>query len=231
MSDRHRLCWFRAIAVIAALAVPSVAASAPDHPNVVIFLADDLGWGDVGFHGGEQIDTPSLDRLAREGAELHRFYATPICSPTRAALMTGRDPMRLGVAYAVILPWHTIGPGARAADLPPQRARLRALLRAPPHRGRLLPSVLEPGRQGLPEEWEVHRRRGLRELPAGRRGGALDPGARPRAALLPVHAVHRAAHAPRRARRPEPSTPTWKTTASRPAAGRPTAPGASASSC
>jgi arylsulfatase A-like enzyme len=109
MSDRHRLCWLRFVAVIAALAVPSVAASAADRPNVVIFLADDLGWADVGFHGGQQIDTPSLDRLAREGAELHRFYATPICSPTRAALMTGRDPMRLGVAYAVILPWHSIG--------------------------------------------------------------------------------------------------------------------------
>jgi len=63
MSDRHRLCWLCAGAVIAALAVPSVAASAPDRPNVLIFLADDLGWGDVGFHGGQQIDTPSLDRL------------------------------------------------------------------------------------------------------------------------------------------------------------------------
>jgi arylsulfatase B len=78
-------------------------------PNVVVMVADDLGWADVGFHGGKQIDTPSLDRLAREGVELHRFYTTPICSPTRAALMTGRDPMRLGVAYAVIMPWNNIG--------------------------------------------------------------------------------------------------------------------------
>ena len=71
-------------------------------------VADDLGWSDVGFHGGE-IDTPSLDRLAAEGVELSRFYTTPICSPTRAALMTGRDPMRLGVAYGVIMPWMNIG--------------------------------------------------------------------------------------------------------------------------
>jgi arylsulfatase B len=78
-------------------------------PNVVIFLADDLGWADVGFHGEEVIETPSLDRLAAEGVQLDRFYATPICSPTRAALMTGRDPMRLGVAYGVIMPWHTNG--------------------------------------------------------------------------------------------------------------------------
>lgn len=77
-------------------------------PNVIVIVADDLGWNDVGFHGGD-IDTPSLDRLAAEGMELDRFYTTPICSPTRAALMTGRDPMRLGVAYGVILPWDTNG--------------------------------------------------------------------------------------------------------------------------
>lgn len=81
---------------------------AGERPNMIIMVADDLGWSDVGFHGGE-IDTPSLDRLAAEGVELSRFYTTPICSPTRAALMTGRDPMRLGVAYAVIMPWMNIG--------------------------------------------------------------------------------------------------------------------------
>ncbi len=84
-------------------------AAAGEHPNVVVFVADDLGWADVGFHGGTQIETPSLDRLAREGVQLDRFYTTPICSPTRAALMTGRDPMRLGVAYGVIMPWMTNG--------------------------------------------------------------------------------------------------------------------------
>ncbi len=86
-----------------ALAQPA-APGQPGRPNVVIFLSDDLGWGDVGFHGGP-IDTPALDRLAREGSEILRFYSTPICSPTRAALMTGRDPIRLGVVYATILPW------------------------------------------------------------------------------------------------------------------------------
>ena len=87
----------------------SSATAADARPNVVIFLADDLGWADVGFHGEEVIETPSLDRLAAEGVQLDRFYTTPICSPTRAALMTGRDPMRLGVAYGVIMPWHTNG--------------------------------------------------------------------------------------------------------------------------
>lgn len=85
-------------------------AVAESRPNVIVIVivADDLGWNDVGFHGGD-IDTPSLDRLAREGVELNRFYTTPICSPTRAALMTGRDPMRLGVAYGVIMSWDNNG--------------------------------------------------------------------------------------------------------------------------
>jgi arylsulfatase B len=91
------VCYLLAPALIAA-----------ERPNIIIMVADDLGWSDVGFHGGD-IDTPSLDRLAAEGVELSRFYTTPICSPTRAALMTARDPMRLGVAYGVIMPWMNIG--------------------------------------------------------------------------------------------------------------------------
>lgn len=86
----------------------SAPAAADSRPNIIVMLADDLGWSDVGFHGGD-IDTPSLDRLAAEGVELSRFYTTPICSPTRAALMTGRDPMRLGVVYGVIMPWMNHG--------------------------------------------------------------------------------------------------------------------------
>ncbi len=109
MRPRPLLRWLGSALALAALALPSVGASAPDRPNVVILLADDLGWADVGFHGGQQIATPSIDRLAREGTELRRFYTTPICSPTRAALMTARDPIRLGVAYAVILPWSNAG--------------------------------------------------------------------------------------------------------------------------
>jgi arylsulfatase A-like enzyme len=90
------------------LSTPFAWAEEASRPNIIVMLADDLGWTDVGFHGGD-IDTPSLDRLAAEGVELSRFYTTPICSPTRAALMTGRDPMRLGVSYGVIMPWMNIG--------------------------------------------------------------------------------------------------------------------------
>ena len=93
--------------VAAALSLSANAAN-ETRPNIIIMVADDLGWSDVGFHGGD-IDTPSLDRIAAEGVELSRFYTTPICSPTRAALMSGRDPIRLGVAYGVIMPWMNIG--------------------------------------------------------------------------------------------------------------------------
>jgi len=81
---------------LAILLAAQLALAAESPPNVVIIVADDLGWGDVGYHGSE-IATPRLDSLAAEGVVLDRFYAQPSCSPTRAALMTGRTPMRLGV--------------------------------------------------------------------------------------------------------------------------------------
>ena len=95
--------------VLGVLSSLALSAQASDRPNVVVIVADDLGWADVGFHGNPIIDTPSLDRIAAEGAQLNRFYTTPICSPTRAALMTGRDPIRLGVAYSTIMPWQNNG--------------------------------------------------------------------------------------------------------------------------
>ncbi|WOE75537.1 arylsulfatase B [Alterisphingorhabdus coralli] len=65
-------------------------------PNIVIIVADDLGWRDVGYNFSE-IRTPNIDRLAAAGLTLNRFYVHPSCSPTRAALMTGKSPMRLGI--------------------------------------------------------------------------------------------------------------------------------------
>lgn len=66
-------------------------------PNVILFLVDDQGWGDVGFNGNTTVSTPNLDSLAREGAVLEHFYVQPVCSPTRAELLTGRYHPRGGV--------------------------------------------------------------------------------------------------------------------------------------
>jgi N-acetylgalactosamine-6-sulfatase len=67
-------------------------------PNFVFVFADDLGWGDLGCYGNRQIKTPNLDRLARQGTLLTQFYVSgSVCSPSRAAIMTGRFPARLGI--------------------------------------------------------------------------------------------------------------------------------------
>lgn len=94
---------------LAILIAGSAHAQAPK-PNIIFILADDLGWKDVGFHGSD-ILTPNLDKLAAEGARLERHYAMPMCTPTRAALMTGRYPMRYGLQTGVI-------PGAGTYSLP-----------------------------------------------------------------------------------------------------------------
>jgi arylsulfatase A-like enzyme len=76
---------------------------AAQKPDVVFIMADDLGSFDVGWRAGE-IKTPNLDKLAMAGARLEQFYVQPVCSPTRAALMTGRYPMRYGLQVGVIRP-------------------------------------------------------------------------------------------------------------------------------
>lgn len=92
---------FIAVAAVAhSLAAPITAAERPD---IVFIVADDLGSFDVGWRGGE-IKTPNLDKLALAGARLEQFYVQPVCSPTRAALMTGRYPMRYGLQVGVIRP-------------------------------------------------------------------------------------------------------------------------------
>jgi arylsulfatase A-like enzyme len=88
-----------------ALASPLMAAdgtAALPKPNIVHIVADDLGWKDLGFQGATDIRTPHLDRLAGEGARLQQFYVQPMCTPTRAALMTGRYPFRYGLQTIVI---------------------------------------------------------------------------------------------------------------------------------
>lgn len=85
-------------------------AVAAERPSFVFLLADDLGYGDVGFHGGPA-PTPHLDRLAAEGVELTQHYVAPVCSPTRAALLSGRCWSRFGVTAPQAgraFPWDTV---------------------------------------------------------------------------------------------------------------------------
>jgi arylsulfatase A-like enzyme len=94
------------LALSLALAVGPLRAQ--ERPHIVYILADDLGWNDVGFHGSK-LRTPNLDRLALEGAVLNAFYAQPYSSQTRAALLTGRYPMRYGLQTLSILPSNRYG--------------------------------------------------------------------------------------------------------------------------
>ena len=87
------------IITILCAASPAHAAS---KPNVIHIVADDLGWKDVGFNGCKDIKTPNIDKLAAEGAKFTQFYVQPMCTPTRACLMTGRYPFRYGLQTAVI---------------------------------------------------------------------------------------------------------------------------------
>ena len=93
---------------IALITLSNITNAEERRPNVIIFLVDDLGWADISLRGAP-FKTPNIDSLFKDGVSLNRFYTTPICSPTRAALMTGRDPLKLGVAYSVIMPWMNNG--------------------------------------------------------------------------------------------------------------------------
>ncbi|MGC4017697.1 MAG: arylsulfatase [Luteolibacter sp.] len=98
---KHHLLFTALSAVLLAIGLAPVAPAA-EKPNIVHIVADDLGWNDVGFNGCKDIKTPNLDKLAAEGAKLSQFYVQPMCTPTRAALMTGRYPFRYGLQTAVI---------------------------------------------------------------------------------------------------------------------------------
>jgi arylsulfatase A-like enzyme len=75
--------------------------NAADKPNVILIMADDLGWGDTGYNGNPIIKTPHLDQMAKQGLQMNRFYsASAVCSPTRASCLTGRNPYRTGVFTA-----------------------------------------------------------------------------------------------------------------------------------
>ena len=90
--------WYIAISVFAAVLLPADEANfaaAARRPNIVLIMADDMGYTDIGCYGSE-IETPVLDGLAKNGIRFTQFYNTSRCCPTRAALLTGRHPVQLG---------------------------------------------------------------------------------------------------------------------------------------
>jgi arylsulfatase A len=89
------------------------AADVPARPNIVLLLADDLGWADLACYGNTYNQTPSLDRLAREGMRFTQFYAGPVCSPTRANIQSGQNQARFGITQHI--PGHK-RPFAKLAD-------------------------------------------------------------------------------------------------------------------
>ena len=94
---------------------------AAKRPNIVLILADDLGFSDLGSYGGE-IPTPNLDRLATQGVRFTQFYNAARCSPTRASLLTGRTPHAVGIG-------HLNGPGTYPGDLDRDTPTVAELLR------------------------------------------------------------------------------------------------------
>ena len=93
MSGIHRRSFLQA----AGGGLASLASAQGRRPNVLLILSDDQGYGDLSLHGNRDLATPNLDRLGAEGVEFTRFYVSPVCAPTRSALMTGRYNMRCNV--------------------------------------------------------------------------------------------------------------------------------------
>jgi arylsulfatase A-like enzyme len=116
--------------LLGAAAHQAVSAGENARPNIVFILADDWGWGDLGCHGNKLVNTPNLDRLAREGTEFYQFnVGSPVCSPSRVAFTTGCFPARFRVHEA-------IGPAAKNREvgqvdwLDPQAVTLPRLLKS-----------------------------------------------------------------------------------------------------
>ncbi|WP_068422326.1 arylsulfatase B [Planctomyces sp. SH-PL62] len=145
--------WARVVAATACLACTTAGAEEAPRPNVVVILADDLGWGDVGWHGSK-IKTPNLDELAASGARLENFYVQPLCSPTRAAFLTGRYPMRHGLQTGVVRPWAQYGLPLDERTLPQalKEAGYETAIAGKWHLGHFRPEYL-PTRRGFDHQY------------------------------------------------------------------------------
>ena len=123
MTVARRIGLLLSVVLLGAPTVPlraqvSAASGAP--PNIVLILTDDVGYGDIGSYGSRDIRTPNIDRLARGGVRLTDFYASPQCTPTRAALISGRYQQRVSLERALgsAGAWLSTGLPANGSTLP-----------------------------------------------------------------------------------------------------------------
>lgn len=113
---------FLPVLIACAVVRPMLAADAP-RPNIILMMADDLGYGDTGYQGHPLLHTPHLDEMAAAGLRFDRFYASsPVCSPTRGSCLTGRHPYRYGIV------------GANRGHLPARERNLAEILGAEGYR-------------------------------------------------------------------------------------------------
>lgn len=99
------------------LAAVASSATGAERPNFIVILTDDLGYGDVGCYGADDVATPHIDRMAKEGSKFTSFYVSAVCSPTRASLMTGCIPQRVGIG-GVLFPRNNMGLNPDEKTLP-----------------------------------------------------------------------------------------------------------------
>lgn len=125
----------RSLCLMAVVGSVSVASAADKPPNVILILMDDMGWRDVGFMGNKFVETPNIDRLAKQGLRFTQAYASaPNCAPTRACLMSGQYTPRHGV-YTVVdprqpvgSPWHKLIAAESKTDLPTETVTIAEAL-------------------------------------------------------------------------------------------------------
>ncbi|NWG45944.1 MAG: arylsulfatase [Alphaproteobacteria bacterium] len=114
---------FRLAALVLTAALAAGSTLAAERPNIVLILADDLGWNDISAHGSE-VRTPNIDALMSEGVRFDRMYAMPLCTPTRAGLVSGQWPIRLGLNRSVIWGGSDAGLPDGIDTLPERLARI-----------------------------------------------------------------------------------------------------------
>src|SRR4051812_19400619 len=125
--------WLPTLFFIALLLMATAVAESAIRPNVILIVIDDMGWADLGCYGSKFHKTPNIDRLASDGVRFTNGYAAcPVCSPTRAAIMTGKWPARLHLTDWL--------PGR--GDLPAQRLARPDFLQQLPHEETTLAEVL-----------------------------------------------------------------------------------------